>query len=218
MTTPSETLTADEANGLLRRQAALQGEASQAIANLALLERLAPLGEPWLWGSYATGLMVWRDLDIIINTPSLSPARAFDALRPLLAHLRIAEARYLNQSSAFNETGNPADERLFFMLKYQPPQRDAAAALPEQWKIDISLWTAPEPRVETLPPTLITAQLTDETRLAILWIKDVWFRLPSYRESVYCTDVYDAVLVHGVRTPAEFDAYLMARGKPSRMD
>jgi hypothetical protein len=29
-------------------------------------------------------------------------------------------------------------------------------------------------------------------------------------------DIYDAVLEHGVRTPAGFDAYLRARGKTTR--
>ncbi|HLJ35585.1 MAG TPA: hypothetical protein VKU38_18160 [Ktedonobacteraceae bacterium] len=59
-------------------------------------------------------------------------------------------------------------------------------------------------------------QVTPETRLAILWIKDIWYQLPTYRNEVYSTDIYDAVLQHGVRTPREFDRYLVERGKPAR--
>jgi hypothetical protein len=58
-------------------------------------------------------------------------------------------------------------------------------------------------------------RLTDETRLAILWIKDAWHRLPSYRTSVLSIDIYDAVLEHGVRTPGAFARYLGERGKPT---
>jgi hypothetical protein len=33
---------------------------------------------------------------------------------------------------------------------------------------------------------------------------------------VLSVDIDDAVLEQGVRTPAEFDVYLVARGKPAR--
>ena len=84
-----------------------------------------------------------------------------------------------------------------------------------EWKIDVSFWLMqgihPEPIHDAMK-----GQLTPETRLAILWIKDVWYQLPSYRNEVYSTDIYDAVLQHGVRTPGEFDMYLAEHGKPAR--
>ena len=46
-------------------------------------------------------------------------------------------------------------------------------------------------------------QLTPETRLAILWIKDVWHQLHSDPDQVSGMDIYDAVLEHGVRTPEQ---------------
>jgi hypothetical protein len=58
--------------------------------------------------------------------------------------------------------------------------------------------------------------LTDEARLVILRLKHIWFGFPAYRDTVLSTDIYDAVLAHGVRTPEEFDAYLRERGKPAR--
>ena len=60
----------------------------------------------------------------------------------------------------------------------------------------------------------LARRLTDETRAAILWIKDVWHRRPSYPEVVGGVEIYDAVLDHGVRDPAGFAAYLRARGMP----
>jgi len=40
--------------------------------------------------------------------------------------------------------------------------------------------------------------------------------LPTYPYEVGGTDIYDAVLEYGVRTPDEFDAYLRKRGLPAR--
>src|SRR5258708_7149528 len=65
-------------------------------------------------------------------------------------------------------------------------------------------------------PVLNEQHLTPKTRLAITRIKDAWYQLPAYRQEVYSTDIYDAVLQHGVRTLTEFDDYLAQRGKPTR--
>ena len=86
----------------------------------------------------------------------------------------------------------------------------------DEWKIDLSLWLSDAPRPHLAQLADLRRRLTDETRLAILWIKDVWHHLPSYPDEVSGVDVYDAVLAHGVRTPEEFAAYLRQRGLPVR--
>ena len=83
------------------------------------------------------------------------------------------------------------------------------------WKIDISFWLAPGIHPEPIYEA-VKQQLTPETRFAILRIKDVWYKLPYYRQEVSSVDIYDAVLQHGVRTLDEFDAYLSEHGKPTR--
>jgi hypothetical protein len=50
--------------------------------------------------------------------------------------------------------------------------------------------------------------LTQETRLTILRLKDEWHRRPNYPDVVSATNIYDAVLSHGVKSPAEFETYL----------
>ncbi|HET8627621.1 MAG TPA: hypothetical protein VFL91_09390 [Thermomicrobiales bacterium] len=57
-------------------------------------------------------------------------------------------------------------------------------------------------------------RLTSDLRLAILWIKDEWRRRPTCGRTVLSVDIYDAVLERGIRTPAQFAAYLRTRGKP----
>lgn len=118
-------------------------------------------------------------------------------------------AEELTSPSVPQEIPQPEqDERYFFMVFYERPGQ-------AEWKIDISFWLGEGVRPEPLHDA-IEQQLTPETRLTILRIKDAWYQLPAYRNEVYSTDIYDAVLQHGVRTLAEFDQYLAERGKPTR--
>ncbi len=210
-------LSVERAAALLRQQVSLQAEASRVIAELDLPSALASAGLPCLWGSYVTGLMAWRDLDVNVVAPGLDALAAFDVMLPLLTRSHVTEALYKNLVGGSGETALAADDRYFYMLKYwldARDQPDVALDVPageRLWKVDISFWIADPPREESLPPAAITSRLTEETRLAILWIKDTWRRLPEYRTSVYSVDIYQAVFDHGVRSPAEFAAYLAAR-------
>lgn len=219
MTPDRDALTPAYAAELLHRQDALQAEARAVLADLGLMRLLAQVGTPAQIGSSALGLMVWRDLGVIVASPGLSAARALTVMQPALAHPRVAGARYANKSGAFNDTGKgqPRDPRYFFEIHY----RTDTAREGVDWNVDVSLWLDAGPRHEIADLASIARQLTVETRLAILWIKDVWHRLPAYRggagtRAVGCRDVYDAVLRHGILTPGGFDGYLRQHGKPAR--
>lgn len=191
---------------LLRRQRLLQDEASRVVSELNLSALLRQGGVLRQVGSSTLGLMVWRDIDLAVSSPGLSVERAFEIMYPLLTHPRVKQVRYFHQSDHFRLTD--LDERYFFMVYYEPWEQ-------AEWKLDISFWLGegvhPEPIHDALEQ-----QLTPETRLTILRIKDAWYQLPAYRVEVASTDIYDAVLQHGVRTLAEFDHYLVQRGKPVR--
>jgi hypothetical protein len=200
-----QTLHPEQATQLLQRQERLQVEARTVVAELGLVELLTSVGTLRQVGSSTLGLMVWRDIDLAVSSPGLSSAQAFETMRPLLIHPRIMQVRYFNQSGPFSLAG--LEERYYFAVVYSPE-------VGIEWKMDISFWLEHELHPETVHDVLMQ-QLTDETRLAILWIKTAWYRLPAYRTTVYSTDIYDAVLQHGVRTPAAFDAYLAEHGKPT---
>jgi hypothetical protein len=51
---------------LLARQEALQAEAGRVLAELDLGGRFADVGPVLVVGSYLSGLMVWRDLDVCL--------------------------------------------------------------------------------------------------------------------------------------------------------
>lgn len=188
---------------LLTRQKALQVEAEQVLAALNITAMLACAGPPVFNGSYVTGLMVWRDLDVSVTAPEMTSRQVYETMLPLLTHPDVTLVRYRNEAGARNPAGKPEDDRYFFAYYVWVGDRE--------WKIDISFWVSRLPRMERLPPDHILSRLTDERRLAILWIKDVWHRRPEYMITVASTDIYDAVLDAGVRTPEEFEVYLAQR-------
>jgi len=194
---------------LMARQEALQSEAEAVLEDLDLFATLSPLGELQQVGSSVTGLMVWRDIDCNIVSPHLNIRDAFEVVGQIATHARVSKVRYMNESGEFNPTGERRDERYFFILAYTPVRG-------EEWKIDISFWLSDVPRSEMEDLENMRKQLTAKSRLAILWIKDVWHRLPAYRTQVCSMDIYDAVLRHNVETPSGFDRYLAEQGKPTR--
>ena len=191
---------------LLHRQRLLQEEAQSVLKELNVIGLLSAGGVVRQTGSTVLGLMVWRDIDLQVSSPRLSLERAFEIIHPLLTHPYVKQVRYLHQSDHFKLAD--LDERYFFMVYYERPGQ-------AEWKLDISFWLDEGIRPEPLHEAL-EQQLTPESRLTILRIKDVWYQLPAYRVEVASTDIYDAVLQHGVRTLTEFDQYLIERGKPPR--
>lgn len=74
------------AQALQRRQDELQSEAAAVLAELDLLALLGRVGDPLLFGSFALGVMVWRDIDLHVYCDDYSADRCFEAMRPLASH------------------------------------------------------------------------------------------------------------------------------------
>ena len=205
-----EMLTPEQAAKLLHCQEALQAEVHTVLAELHLMELLTSIGQVRRVGSSVLGVMVWRDIDLNVSAAGVSIDLILETMRPVFAHPNVKRMRYLKEVGHFNPTGEQVHDRHYFGVYYLP-------STGVEWKIDISFWLCsgehPEPVHEAL-----ARQLTAEKRLVILWLKDIWCRLPAYRDQVYSVDIYDAVMAHGVHTPTEFDVYLAARGKPTRAE
>ena len=197
------------AAALFRRAEVLRSEADEVMRTLDVMTMLRALGQPEQIGSSVSGLMVWRDIDVTVRCRDVTLERVWDALRPLLINPRITRLNYSNETGARSPSGEPADQRYYFVIHYEP-------AGGTEWKIDVSVWTSDAPRPHLAQLTELERRLTHETRLAILWIKDVWHRLPVYPYEVGGMEVYDAVLEHGVRSPDDFNRYLRERGLPAR--
>jgi hypothetical protein len=193
---------------LLRRQEALQAEAQRLIVHLDLFRVLAHAGKPEQIGSSVSGLMVWRDLDFNVLCSHRSLRPVFETMQALLTNPQVTKLHYTNESGGHTPAELQGDERYYFVTSYETEAG-------QEWKIDISFWLSEKPRTQLAHLEYLSESLTEETRLAILWIKDIWHRLPSYPYQVGGTDIYEAVLEHGVRTPAQFEVYLFERGMPS---
>jgi hypothetical protein len=197
-------LDASYAAELLQRQNLLQAEARQVLADLDLMTALSRLGHAEHIGSSVSGLMVWRDLDVGVRCPQPTADCVFETLRPIITHPRVHEVLYREQAGPRSPSGQAADQRYYFVVRY-------VTAEGHPWKIDISVWLTDAPRNQLGHLDYLARHLTDETRLAILWIKDVWHRRTTYPDEVSGTDIYAAVIDHGVRTPEQFATYLQER-------
>jgi hypothetical protein len=174
---------------LLARAEELQAEASDFLVAHDVEERLRATGSVLLVGSYVTGLMVWRDLDVCVDAAGLGRAEAWELVRPFV--LEAERVRY-------EDIEEPGDCRHYFVL------------LLDGWKLDLSLFTdGIPPEVEAFQDEL-RRRLDDETRLAILRLKQLWHRRPEYPEVVGGFEICEAVLA-GVRTNDELEAYLRQR-------
>ena len=177
---------------LLERQAALQSEGRDFAAKHGIERILEPLGRVVAVGSAVSGLMVWRDLDYMVDAPGVAAADVWERLRPLV--YACQQLRYADETGELVGETAPF-ERHYFIFRLAG------------WKLDISVWTNGSPeRVERYLEKL--RELDPTTRLAILRIKDAWHVRPEYPDVVGGFEVYEAVLNHGVRTIEEFEAYL----------
>ncbi|AUX46574.1 uncharacterized protein SOCE26_080800 [Sorangium cellulosum] len=199
-------LSPEEAGALWARQAALQAEAAEVLTQLDLLACASRLGVPEQIGSAASGLMVYRDLDLGVRCRAPGAREVFTALLPVLAHPGVLEVHYREETGERSPSGRPQDQRHYLVLRYHTPAGQA-------WKVDISVWQSDAARGQVESARRLR-DLDPELRQVILWIKDVWSRRPEYPEQVGGVDIYAAVLEHGARTPADFAAHLEARSSP----
>jgi hypothetical protein len=154
--------------------------------------------------------MVWRDLDFVcICDPAVDLARVTHHLQSLLGNERVEGLHFTNERGQFHPDPEDASERYYYVLRYCSKQEAT-------WKVDLSFFFSEQMRSVLEHVDWLRRELTEETRLAILWIKDVWHHFPTYPYEVGGYEVYQAVLTAGVRTPDQFDAYLRQHGLPGR--
>jgi len=186
---------------LLRRQSALQAEAGDVLAELDRLALFDGMGPPLVAGSYVSGLMSWRDLDIMVLAgPDFSPSDVLRLLTRFVEVPGVVSFAYSDERGPRSPTGQVRDERYHVPVTLL---RDGG-----EWRIDLSIWLHDAHANVTAWHEDLRDRITPEQRGAVLRIKDVWHRLPSYPDEVSGQDIYAAVLDHGVRTPEQFAAWL----------
>ena len=164
---------------------------------------LAAYGSVHVVGSYALGLMGWRDLDVeVVRTEPDREAffRLGGELATLLRPLRMSYRDEIIGRSP----GLP--EGLYRGVHM-------GAELGGAWKIDIWAVGAAHERSKREERENILARLTAASRDTILRIKaDMWTHR-DYRRTFSATDIYNAVLDEGVTDVDAFRAFMARQGR-----
>ncbi len=193
---------------LWARQAALQAEASEVLAGLDLATIFADIGPVLLTGSYVSSLMCWPDLDVMVHVGGgFTPRDVLRSLQRIVDLPGVVGFDYRDERGPRSPTGSTRDER------YHVPI--ALSRNGQTWRIDLTQWLNDPHANLTAWHESLRERITVEQRSAVLRIKDVWHRLPSYPDHVSGTQIYTAVLDDGVRTPQQFDAWLIDNGYPA---
>ncbi|WP_432826816.1 hypothetical protein [Dactylosporangium sp. CA-092794] len=190
---------------LWARQVTLQAEAAAVLAGLDLAAIVADFGPMLLTGSYVSGLMCWPDLDVMVHVGAeCSPQDVLRLLRRIVDRPGVVGFEYRDERGPRSPTGTARDDRYHVVV--------AVARNDREWRIDLTLWlNDPHANVTAWHETLRETITADE-RGAVLRIKDVWHRLPSYPDHVGGTQIYTAVLDDGVRTAEQFAQWLADHG------
>jgi hypothetical protein len=192
---------------LWARQTALQAQAAAILADLDMAAIVADVGPMLLTGSYVSGLMCWPDLDVMVFAGAeFSPQDVLRLLQRIVDRPEIVGFDYRDERGPRAPTGTARDERYHLVLAW--------ARNGQTWRVDLTLWlNDPHANVTAWHESLCDSVTADQ-RSAILRIKDVWHRLPSYPDRVGGLQIYNAVLDDGVRSPQQFATWLTAHGYP----
>jgi hypothetical protein len=170
---------------------------AEARSVLALLEPLGPLLPT---GSFVSGLMVWRDLDVmLLGGPAYAPGDVVALLAKAVGIPGITGFTYADERGPRSPTGETRDERYHVTLTLN------------DWRVDLSIWLNHDHADGAEWHRALAERITDEEREAVLGIKKVWHQRPEYPDEVSGFDIYTAVLEHGVRTAVEFGVWLRDR-------
>jgi hypothetical protein len=192
---------------LLARQSALQAEARDVLAELRLATLLADVGPLLLTGSFVSGLMCWREIDVMVLAGAdFSPQDVLRLAERIVGQAAVTSLEYHDERGPRCVTGQVRDER------YHVPFTVKRAG--QSWRIDLTLWLHDAHLNVTRWHEELRERITAGQRGAVLRIKDVWHRRPDYPDQVGGLDIYTAVIDDGVRTPDQFAAWLAGRRLP----
>jgi hypothetical protein len=190
---------------LATRQSALHAEATALLDELAQARVFDDIGPMAVTGSYVSHLMCWRDLDVMLLVGAdYRPRDVLKLISRLMELPGVVGFDYRDERVHRSRTGEVKDERYHvpFMV-----ERTAGT-----WRLDLTLWLRDPHQNITAWHEALRDSITDGQRAAVLRIKDVWFRLPSYPDRIGGSEIYTAVIDDGVRTPEQFSGWLADRG------
>ncbi len=199
----SSTINSGNESDLLSADRKLRAEADALLESgglRKLLEQYAPIH---VVGSYALELMVWRDLDVVMDAPGIAVEEFFDLGKRITMALSPWKVFFTNS----RDHDGAADPRgLYWGIRLGDIRAGA-------WKIDLWAFEPEDARCKILECQHLKGRLNRQSRVTILELKSQLWRDARYRDQVTSQDIYDAVLEHGVRSLADFWSYVESKQK-----
>lgn len=190
-------------NELLRNQEKLQREAKEVIEKLNLVKILSQYGKVNVVGSLRYGLMVWRDIDIdLVLENEILEINYWKIVKKLFSNKKI-QSMTLSDNRKIEDKNRP--KSLYIGIKYLDNEENI-------WKIDIRLSNENDLNTGKIE-NLINEKITSKNRVTILEIKSQVCDNPKYHKEFSSVDIYEAVLISGVKNLEEFTNFLKLKGK-----
>ena len=163
-----------------------------------LLDEYAPIS---VVGSYALQLMTWRDLDIIMDAPTITVAEFFELGRCVTTLLSAWKMFFTN-----NRDHNQIPRGLYWGIRLGDIKKGA-------WKIDLWAFDSEQYSSKIQECEHLHSRLNAVNRLAILKLKSHLWKDPRYRDTITSQQIYDAVLDHGIHSLDDFWVYMEMKAK-----
>ncbi|CAM3470283.1 hypothetical protein KIPE111705_10080 [Kibdelosporangium persicum] len=190
-------------HGLVQRQAKLHAEGAELLRELDLIGLLSETGPVLLAGSFVSGLMTWRELDVMVLVSArFMPVDVMRLIQRVIELPGVVRFEYQDERGLRCPTEHVRDERYHVEIGVDRPAGE--------WCIDLSLWLHDAHQNVASWHEELRDSVTPRQRESILAIKDAQRRSPDYPGGL---PIYTAVLEHGVRSPEEFERWLAA-GQP----
>ncbi len=184
-----------------QRQDGLQKQAKALLEHFQIIEKLKPLGEVGLYGSYLYGLMVQPDIDIEVSTdhPDLddvSTVAQFYIKNERINRVMVT-SKYLSRHDG--TPGRPPGIYLGISPYWEG----------REWNLDIWIMPPQNKLDQENFPSNWHAKLTDKQRESILLLKynlSQQRRYPGTKDGQFLSaDIYRAVMNDGVKSIEELD-------------
>ncbi|NEA36073.1 hypothetical protein [Streptomyces sp. SID13031] len=177
---------------LIDQARSLQTEAHELLERLELERAFPSFDPPQLIGSARSGLMVLRDIDVMFTAPDAAVSAVLAGLADIAQRVELQSVDFRDEREDRRPTPQLTDERFYAVLQHAG------------WKIELTIWLHAVERPHVADALRVQAS-KDEEKEAILQLKSSY---PGYPEVVGGSDIYPAVLDHGVRSTEELAAYL----------
>lgn len=173
-------------------------EANNIIYKRGLNDILKKYGVPEYTGSFALGLMTWRDLDIYLVNDDYDEGKHFELGKEISQQFKPYKMSYRNELIAKNEL---LPRGLYWGVYTNN-------IFPENWKIDI--WAIDHEQALKYAKQInaYKAKLDDKNRNVILEIKHNCCRHPDYRKKFFSMDIYRAVFENRIMSFIDFAQWL----------